>query len=302
MVVLVSPTPIQLTNSNVPEENYPVWDSSTTYNSGDVVLVENLGMNGITKKYKSLQDSNTNHYPPDYPDWWQDLGATNKWKMFDEYSITQTENTNNIIVSFHVDFIFHLLLFNIEASSVTIKYYDPNTSDLIKQVTFSNLHSYVYAEWANINEYYYTQNLLITPQVYYRHVDCELTIEHNGSTAKCGLMIVGYGYKLGELKTSPRIEFMDYSRKETDDYGRVYLQQGNYTYNADIDLLCTTYQLDRTIRILSENRAKACAWILADDITSSQEVLLLYGFYKDFNFTIDTTKTATGSIMIEGLV
>ena len=82
---LIQPTTVtdsKLTSSNVTENDYAAWSNSTTYTVGQKVIVI------ATHKIYECLINNKNKYPPDYtsgtlPEW-LDLGATNKWKMFDQ--------------------------------------------------------------------------------------------------------------------------------------------------------------------------------------------------------------------------
>ena len=101
---LVKLKDIELLYSNVSENLYSEWDSSTTYNTGDRVYVTKES-DGTTERtpheiYESLADNNTGNYPPDNPDKWGFISATNRWKMFDQYVNTQTENDTTMLLAY----------------------------------------------------------------------------------------------------------------------------------------------------------------------------------------------------------
>lgn len=87
-----------LTSSNVTEDDYSVWSSSTTYADGANVIVV-----GTTHKvYESLVNSNLNNDPTtDDGTNWLELGATNRWKAFDQKIADQVSNTDTIEYQFN---------------------------------------------------------------------------------------------------------------------------------------------------------------------------------------------------------
>jgi len=115
---------ISLIYSSVAGSTYAEWSSSTTYATGDTVKVT-LASDGVTERtpheeYESLADSNTGNYPPDNPDKWQLLGATNRWKMFDDYVNTQTEDTTDIVVEIDSSNTNIVGLFNLQGETVRL--------------------------------------------------------------------------------------------------------------------------------------------------------------------------------------
>jgi hypothetical protein len=83
--------------SNVPETdtNEDEWDASVTYSIGDIVTV--LGT--TQRRYESLANGNVGNNPTTSPLEWLDLGATNRWRMFDGGTSTLTTNAESIDVT-----------------------------------------------------------------------------------------------------------------------------------------------------------------------------------------------------------
>ena len=72
-------TPAMMTDSNVSETEDAPWDSGTTYSSGARVIFDHA-------IWESVQGSNTGHNPgaDTASTWWFRIGATNRWRAFDE--------------------------------------------------------------------------------------------------------------------------------------------------------------------------------------------------------------------------
>lgn len=304
---IIKPQALTLMSSNVPEENYPVWSETSTYNTGDIVLVEELGVNKITKKYKSLQDGNTNHYPPDNPDWWQDLGATNKWKMFDEYVTTQTENSDSIDVRVRATKAYVICLLEIEAVDGTIEVYAVNEDDTTGDLLTTYELSFIVKDSQSWSDYFfspieYSSHTAIYENYYnYEKLEYHITLNKSGGTAKCGSVICGYPYQLGLTTFGANVSILDYSIKTVDNYGRAYLQQGNYSKEVEFDVEVFTNRLAFVRNTLASFRATPMLWWI-DNETNEFDCLLLYGFYRNFEIVLPNPLVSKCTITVEGLI
>jgi len=114
--------------SSVAASSLSEYDSGTTYATGDKVKVSEES-DGSTERrpveeYESLTDSNTDNYPPDSPNEWDYLGATNRWAMFDKYSNTQSVEQSSPSESLEVEIVSdntdNVGLFRLEAGEVEL--------------------------------------------------------------------------------------------------------------------------------------------------------------------------------------
>lgn len=73
-------TDSMLVSTDVPETEYPVWDPSVQYtdssSSDQVVQYDH-------RVFALLKASSMGDNPLERPDVWEEVGATNPWKMFD---------------------------------------------------------------------------------------------------------------------------------------------------------------------------------------------------------------------------
>jgi hypothetical protein len=76
----VAMTDALLISSTAPENDYAAWASGTTY-----ALAARCISTTTHRIYESVQAGNLNHDPTTdtTATWWLDVGATNRWKMFD---------------------------------------------------------------------------------------------------------------------------------------------------------------------------------------------------------------------------
>jgi hypothetical protein len=112
-----------LLSSTIAASTESEYDSGTTYATGDVVKVsyESDGTTPLAPvyKYESLADSNTGNYPPDNPTQWSEIGATNRWSMFDDYVNTQSEDTEEVEIELDSSNQNIVGLFRMQAQEVT---------------------------------------------------------------------------------------------------------------------------------------------------------------------------------------
>jgi hypothetical protein len=83
----------KIVSNSVAENSEPTFDIATTYQVDDVVQYEgNL--------WKSAKADNLGHVPTSDETYWAYVEPINKLKMFDDYPITQTVDTDTIVIEF----------------------------------------------------------------------------------------------------------------------------------------------------------------------------------------------------------
>jgi hypothetical protein len=115
----VTITDALLVSSSVAEDDYTAYNTGTTYGLGDHAI-----STSTHRIYESLQASNTNNPLPVSPEtttaWWRDIGATNRWKMFDGGVSMQTEDSDEITVVLTPGRVDSIALLNISAQSYRV--------------------------------------------------------------------------------------------------------------------------------------------------------------------------------------
>ena len=135
-----------LASSNVLESDYPAYSPVTPYALGDRVIVVSTDVHRI---YESLQAENTGHVPATEDTWWLEVGATNRWKMFDGSVTSQTSNADSIATVFLVTGrADSVALLNCSAASARI-----TMTDLVDGVVYDKTYSMIsgsgIADWFN---------------------------------------------------------------------------------------------------------------------------------------------------------
>ncbi len=290
MRVLISKNKFNMTSSNAPIEDYPAWDSSTTYNKDDKVIYND-------HIYTSLIDSNKNNEPDTGVDWF-DEGATNPYKCLDKYMNTQTSGPDNssLIMEFDVTNVNALVLLNLDATKVIVTAYDTNNNE-IETITKNALEGVTNWDDYFLGEYDYLNKMLIEgPQL----LKGAIKLEIQGNPAKVGIVLIGYLEELGVTLQGVKSSIDDYSKKQTAQNGNTYLQEGNYADRFEGNVLIDINDFNKIKRRLTKLRGQPFYYTASkEDVCRELDV---YGFYENFEVDINNPVKAQCSLTIRGLI
>lgn len=294
---IISPTIItdaEFVSSTVPEDDYLAWSSSTSYNIGDrvIVVAEHRIYEAIT--------SNTNKPPSSNPTDWLNLGATNRWRMFDEKVGTVTSATEELTVVLEPGIINSIALINIKGSEVIITMTDPSEGVVFNQ-------TYQLYDPIGINDwwpYFFEEirrktSLIVEGLPSYRNAEVSITIS-DGPTQEVsiGSCVVGKQFQYAKaVNYGASVGIQDYSRKERDQFGNAIIVERAFSKRARWSFLFRNTDLDALQSKLSELRAKPAVYIGTDIYSAT----VIYGFFKDFDIVITYPEHSECSIDIEGL-
>lgn len=288
-------TDSNLTSSNVPETDYTAWSSVTSYTIGQKVIVV------ATHKIYEALTNNTNKYPPDYlggttPDW-LDIGATNKWAMFDESYQSQTINSTSIIIVCAPGRINSLGLLNVDATTINI------TLSISGDTVYSNNLDVNISSTNNWYEYFYNpierkSDFIVTDIPVASDGVLTVTMSANtGVDVKCGLFIPGFFTQIGDSLWGASIGITDYSKKEVDTFGNYSVLQRSYSSTLSDSIWMPNGRTGYIKKLLADYRTTPALWLASEQF----EGTLIYGFYRDFNIVLEDYSGAQCSIEIEGL-
>jgi hypothetical protein len=284
-----------LVSSNVPETDHAAYNAATTYALGDKVIVA-----AEHRIYESLQSANTGNTPSTSPTWWLDLGATNRWRMFDSRINAVTSQTGSIEVSLQVaDRINALSLLNLSATSVQVEMTDA-VDGLVYDRTFSTISDSGITDWyawffepiAPITE------LVVTDLPNYYGATITVTITAASGFASIGELIVGSYRELGDTQYGVQLGIQDYSIKSIDAWGEYSIVERAYRKTALFEIWLPNGGIGEAQRLLAEYRATPVLYIGSDEYNSTA----ILGFYKDFTINITYPTVSVFSLTVEGLV
>lgn len=295
---LIQPTTVTdtiLTSSNVPETDYAAWSSSTAYTVGQKVIVV------ATHKIYECLINNTNAYPPDNltgtTPKWLDIGATNKFKMFDQSYHNQTVNTGSIVVVLEPGRINSLGLMNVEGSTIHVE------MEVDSVVVYEKDANMIMGNVGDWYEYYYNQiekrsDFVFTDLPVYS--DGILTITISGGTTdvvKCGLCIPGFYIQIGDSLWGAKVGIINYSTKEQDVFGNFNIVVRKYSKTLSDSIRVANERTGYIQKLLQPYYSTPALWVASEMF----EATAIYGFYRDFSIVLEDYSGAQCSIEIEGL-
>lgn len=280
-----------LVATNVPENDYPVW-TSTSYNAGERVIYNH-------KIYEAIQNNN-NSQPDLNPLDWLDLGATNRYRMFDNIVGNPTTNPNTIDFTVQTGTIIDgIAFFNVVAASIQVIVTDPVEGEVYNTILsledFTDIVS-CFAYWFNPVGDRNTE-IAFLDLGNYPQAEVRVIIDNGAENAVCGEVVLGTQRVLGITNFGTSIGIRDYSRKEVDDFGSFTIVERTFSKLADYEVTMESSNLASVQRYLASIRATPVVYI--GDPNRGETII--YGFYKGFNIVIATPTISEGTIQVEGL-
>lgn len=286
--------PTMLVSSNVIDEDLPHWGQGTTYSQGQRVIYER-------RIYEVLAETTTDK-PPDgilkHPPSWLDVGATNRWRMFDEQIGTQSTAAKKIVIKLQPgQSISALALFNLIGVSAVVTLTDPTEG-----VVYERTETLVDAGVSNWYEYFFKpidrfSDVVLRDMPAYPNATFTLTIDNVDDEAAVGHLAIGTETEIGVALYGTSVGIIDYSRKQTDEWGFTRVIERGFSKRSEFDIVVDTAQVGRVQRLLASIRAMPVVWIGED----TMEATILFGYYRDFNINISGPSVSDGTITVEGL-
>ena len=281
--------------TNVPEADQPLWSPTQAYTVGAKVMLEH-------RIYEALV-ANTNVNPtaaPTTPPKWLDLGATNRWAMFDDKMSSVTSNPESIslrVVSGKA--VDALAFFGVDAASILVRVTDP-----YQGIVFESQVSPVSTDGINDWYDYFFSAVEIMEDFVVLDIPAgsfgsiEVVISKPGGVARAATLIMGKMARLGEALYGTSVGITDYSKKDRDDFGNFKIVERGFSKKAEFDVMVETMRVGGVQRTLARYRAKPLVWIGE----ASYEATIIYGYYREFNIVISGPTVSDCSISVEGLV
>lgn len=285
-----------LIDSNIPEDDYASWAAGTTYAEDDMVILGH-------RIYQAVQ-SNTGQDPSldTNETYWVDMGATNRWRAFDQrlgspvsgvdgeiYYKVLLQNTLNSIA-----------LFGADATSIQIKVssqdgsiiYSDNTYVLAYRDDVVNAWSYVY------NEFSYKSILILNKLTLPAGAYVEFTVTTNVGNPSIGEIFLGRELVLGDVLSGSKLGVVDYSLKERDDWGGVYLVGRPVTRTVTFSFACLLSEAERVQQIIEKITSRIAVYYgMEGEQTFGTAVA---GVLRDYDLTL-VPNSCEGTLEIESL-
>lgn len=309
-VTVAAPVTGNLLSTNVVNP-YPEWSSAgVSYTLGSYVVVGNYtGSNTVditsSGTYRCLIDhvSNASNGPLQSASNWVRIGPTNQFAVFDNSVSSSTTSTSNIVFTVRSSLIDSVAVLNVFGSKVKVEVVDADTSSTVysRTIQLSGAES---IDWYSYffffeEEAQKTQALFLDiPKV--SNSRTTITIYGSGNVS-VGSFVMGQIKEIGQVQYGVNTGIIDYSRKETDEFGNTSLVVRNYSKRMNAKVFLSNTNLNKVQRLLYSIRATPVLWIGSEDILL-EEPLVVFGYYKDFDTEIAYPAHSLCNLQIEGLI
>lgn len=280
--------------SNVPETEYPAYSASASYAHGASVIAAHR----IYKNNSGISLSGV--YPPDNLTQWEDVGPSNRWRMFDLYSSTVTQNPDSIIVEIKPGVAVNsLALLNLRGAYVDVIAMHPLNGEVFRK-------RYQLRNSAGIRGWYTYFFLKRSPKTSiteleipaYRNVTMRIEIHAPGGTAQCGSVLLGRQIMIGQLQWGYSPELSDYSAKNIDSNGYISINRRGYSFRPEFTMQINDNMLDTVSEVMARYRSTPCVWVIG----TRHRVMTVFGFFLSFRPVVNHGVFSECSLQIEGLI
>lgn len=288
---IIVPQTIQLLYSNVIDESYPGWSNTNTYNQGDKVIYN-------YKIYESLIANNVGYQPDVSPTQWSDLGYINSRRMFDEYTNTYTSHSQNIEIEISSNKCDTIALYNVTAQNVSIIVNSNGATYFSKTYYLYDSQSWGWIDYYCGDKKNKTKVICKIPIM--MQSNTRIVVDNNNFYTQIGVLIAGKSVYIGTSLYAPKITMQDFSRKNTDTFGRTSLVPGFFTQEISCDIFLPTPDIDRINNILPALRAKPVFFDFNNN--TAFESLIVYGWIDAYEVIVKDNFKALLNINMKGLI
>lgn len=286
---------VKLLLSDVPENDYAEWNAAVNYVKGDRVILVS------THTIYEAASANLNKNPATNKAIWPVVSATNRWKVFDDKTLSQTEQIVSMSYTISPGKVVNTVgLINCHAKSARIRVTDP-IDGLVYDKTKNFLGKLSKGDWY---EYFFEEIIRETDKVFtdlpvYGSAQIKIDIENALNMVRCGVITMGFKRTIGiGVSHGVDIGVQDYSRREINEFGEPEFVKRGYSKTASFNITIRDFEVDVAQRLLASIRATPTLFIGSTLYNST----IIYGWYRDFSETISYKYISEMAIEVESLV
>lgn len=292
-------TSAMLVSSTVPENDYAEYDINTTYGLGGrcISTVTHL-------IYESGIANNTGNDPTDIDNQigttpkWIVVSPTNRWKMFDGSSSSQTVYASPLTVVLKPGFFNALYLDNLDAEYIEVTKKDATGGNVIFHYSGA-LENSAPADWY---EHFFAP---FRPQRDYiasgldPYYNAELTVTLTSSgLVKCGIFAVGDLQPVGSTLRGPKVSPKSFSYIKPDPYGDNKIERRKKAKDLVINAVVDLDEADYVMDILTELQ-DIPSLVIASEL-KNHRTARGYGLVNS-SIVYDQPKTCTITVNVNGM-
>lgn len=285
-----------------PDSGETAWVSAGTYVVGDLRI-----RTQTHKVYSCILAHNGVTTPPesDYTRWLE-VGATNRWKMFDATASSQSTATSTMTVTLHPGFFNAIAIYNITGAAITVTVKDQPGGTTIYSYSgnlydpFPDWYEWLFAPYKPMTK------IVLRNILPYGAAELSITVTANSAPVGIGMVCVGdmaalspEGDFCGGAQYGSSVEPIDYSYIKVDDYGNTRIIKRAATTSLRVNAILPQGNADYAIALLQQILSVPVAFIACD----------AYGYFGTNVFGLVSgsieysgPQHATASLTVKGLI
>ncbi|KIC22513.1 hypothetical protein [Leisingera sp. ANG-Vp] len=292
-----------LGQSNVTETT--TWSAGSTYAKDDEVEFSDTH-----RRYVSQQDGNTGNDPKtDDGTWWIDMGASNRWRAFDQRLGQSVTKTGTISYTLDVPTrVTGIGLLGVSGSSVRVRLQSvgPPVETVFDETrvgvdTIEIVDWFSYFTW----EPEYETEFLFTDLPGFAGNRIKIDIDAGSGTAAVAQIVLGRLDVLGTTLPGTEVGIEDFSTKERDDFGNAFLVERAFADTVDFQFAVEipsdpAQRPERRVRKrLAAQRATPTLYFADEGLLETGA--MVFGYFQDFSIPLESAGVATCTLEVEGL-
>lgn len=273
-------TPEMLVSSSVPENDYPAWSNTTAYAINTRVMYQH--------KIWQAVSAHTGSAPGLDPTKWVELGYNNRWRAFDQRLGGQVNNgTGDIVYDVFIPRTMNAIaLFGLDAQILSFKVTTPlglvvydQSLELVKRDDVINFWTYMY------NEFSFRPDVVVNELVIPAASTIKITIS-GGVAPKVSEIMIGRELNLGWTLVDTSLGIVDYSKKDRDEWGGIYIVPRPVTSTVTFQAVVDTANANQVHSIARRIANKLCVFYATEG--EDPFGTTIPGIMRDYELTIST--------------
>lgn len=288
-------------SSTATEADYAAWSAVTTYALGDRRISTTTH-----KIYESAAASNLNHDPTDINNrtgsapWWIEVSPTNRWKMFDGESNSQTTYATPLTVVLRPGFVNSLYAGNLIGDSVTVTMKDAPGGITVFSETIQLENSYP-PDWY---EYFFSPfsqqpDFLIDAIPPYYTGELTFSLTAGSGDVSCGMFQVGDLRPIGETVYGASADPKTYSYIRIDDFGNNEIVRRKSARDMTVSAIVNIEYANTAIDIMTSVLDVPTLWVATP--MAAYSGLRVFGL-GSAKYSYDYPLTGKVDVTIKGLI
>jgi hypothetical protein len=296
---ILEPTTItdaMLTSSTVSEPD----TGEVAWASGTFALGDRRYLASNHKVYECILEGASSTSPATDTDRWAEVGPTNKWAMFDASAGTVTTESGPLTVVLRPGQLGALYADDLVGRSLTVTVKDAPGGTVVYSRTvglddtrIESVYDWFFAPFVQKT----SVALVDLPSQYF---DPEVTVTIDGtSTTGCGKLDVGMVYSIGGTLRGASVSIIDYSRKETNDYGTTTIVERGFSKQLRCTVVTERSNFAKVNGLLTRLRARPAVYIASTQ--NGLEPLIVRGFPDDWSIEMSSFSVIQANLSVQGI-